>query len=86
MPPKHRGPLKTGHGVLRGLTPVVDPDIQFKNGLASVWVGPFRNSDTIHRVTIPSGDTILCMPNVPAGRLVPRPEATEPTCDRPGCE
>lgn len=75
---KRNRPLKTGEG--RGFgTPVVLPDQQYKNGLASVYVGPMRESPVIHLVTA-NGDTIFCMPTLPAGRLVPRPEAEKATC------
>lgn len=76
-----RPPLKTGHG--RGITPVHEEvPVTFDNGLASVYVGPRRLSPVIHFVNPPVGDAILCMPNIPAGRMVPRPEATDATCQR----
>lgn len=55
---------------------------EFENGLASVYVGPSRLSPVIHFVKPPYGDVILCIPNIPAGQMVPRPEARTATCQR----
>lgn len=77
--------IKTGHG--RGwatIPPVTSVHGQpnFDNGLASVYLSPRRISATIHLVKPPFGEVIVCMPNIPSGRMEPRPDATDPTCQR----
>lgn len=57
-------------------------DQNFDNGLASVYIGPSRVSATIHLLKPPVGDSLVCMPRVPLGRLVGRPEAQRATCGR----
>jgi hypothetical protein len=78
-----RPPVKTGHGKWFTSVPL-DPDmpVTFDNGLASVYLSPSSLSPVIHFVNPPIGDAIRCMPNIPAGRMVPRPEATTATCQR----
>lgn len=53
----------------------------FDNGLASLSSGSLVFA-TVHLVSLPTGESILCKPSVPARRLVPRPDVSEPTCGR----
>lgn len=53
-----------------------------ENGLVSIYLSPNHESSTVHWINTPVGEGLLCKPNMPTGRLLARPEATEPTCGR----
>lgn len=53
-----------------------------ENGLVSVYLSPRHVSSVIHWIKLPVGQGLTCNGNIPQGRLVARPEATEPTCGK----
>ena len=72
-------PNKDGVGRTRltWVTPVVT--VLPPDGLVSVYIGPLRQSPTVHRLL---DGILVCMPNVPVGAVEPRPEFQRPTCGR----
>lgn len=53
-----------------------------ENGLVSIYLSPNRQSDVIHWIALPVGEGLTCNTKIPLGRIVARPDATEPTCNK----
>lgn len=53
-----------------------------ENGLVRLYIGPSHEGGKIHWVNTPYGEGLLCRPNIPVGRFIAQPDATDATCGR----